>query len=321
MTTNRPFRFGAGSIGVQSRAEWLDHARKAEALGYATLWMGEHPGFGGIEPTVALMAAADATTSLRLACHVFANDFHHPVLLAQSVATLDVFSEGRMEFGLGAGWLRSDYETCAVPFDPPSVRIGRLEEALHVIKGLWGKEAVTFSGEYYRVTDVNPELKPQQRPHPPIFIGGGGRRILTLAAREADIVGVNPKGTPAGTIDLNTIAADAVDQRIAWIHEAAGPRFPELELQMGVLGVKVTENRQQGAEELAALVASVPSTILSNPPTADQVLTSPQFLVGTVEQIVEDLQARRERYGISYITVFGEYMEVLSPVVARMAGT
>ena len=321
MPTHRPFRFGAGDIPAQSRAEWVEHARKAEGLGYSSLWIGEHPAFGGIEPAVALMAAADATTSLRLACHVFANDFHNPVLLAQSVATLDVFSEGRVEFGLGAGWLRLDYETCAVPFDPPAVRIGRLEEALHVIKGLWGDEAVTFSGVYYQVTGVNPALKPQQRPHPPIFTGGGGRRILTLAAQQADIVGVNPQGTATGTIDLNTIAADAVDQRIAWIREAAGPRFPELELHMQVVGVKVTENRQQGAEELAAWVASVPSTILSNPPTPAQVLTSPKFLVGSVDQIVEDLQARRERYGFSYITVFGEYVDVLSPVVARLAGT
>ena len=321
MTTHRPFRFGVGNIGVQSRAEWVGHARKAEALGYSSLWMGDHPSRGGLDVTVALMAAADATTTLRVASHVFTNDFHNPVLLAQAAATLDLLSDGRLEFGLGAGWLRADYDACALPFDPHATRIARLEEALQVIKGLWGEEAVPFTGRYYRVPELNPSTKPKQRPHPPIFIGGGGRRILTLAAREADIVGVNPKTSSAGAIDLTATTADAVDQQIAWIREAAGPRFPGLELETVAVAVKVTENRQQGAEEVAASMASWPSTFLSNPPTAEHILTSPTCLVGTVEQMVEDLQARRERYGISYISVFGEYVDVLSPVVARLAGT
>lgn len=321
MATRRPFRFGVSTIPVQSREAWMAHARKAEALGYSSLWMGEHPSWGGLDVTVALMAAADATTTLRVASNVFANDFHNPVLLAQAAATLDLLSDGRLEFGLGAGWLRADFEACALPFDPHATRMARLEEALQVIKGLWGEEAVTFTGRYYRLPELNLSTKPKQRPHPPIFIGGGGRRILTLAGREADIVGVNPKTSPAGAIDLTATTADAVDQQIAWIREAAGPRFAGLELQTVVMAVKVTEDRQQGAEEVAASMASWPSTFLANPPTAEHILTSPTCLVGTVEQMVEELQARRERYGISYISVFGGYVDMLSPVVAQLAGT
>jgi len=297
------------------------HARNVEDLGYSTLWMGEHPGWGGIPPTVGLMAAAAATTTLRLSSQVFSNDFHNPVLLAQDAAALDLLSDGRLEFGLGGGWLGSDYEACGVDFDPPAVRIQRLEEAVCLIKRLFTEEAVTFTGSYYRVNDLNLQPKPTQHPHPPMFIGGGGRRVLTLAGREADIVGLDPKGTVTGTKNLATTAAEAVEQQISWVREAAGARFPDLELQTLVWAVKVTEDRRQGAEDVAAMMASWPPTIISNPPNAEHILTSPQFLVGTVEQIVEDLQERRERYGISYLTVFGDYVDVLSPVVACLAGT
>ncbi len=215
-------------IPVRSSAEWVRHAKKVEGLGYSTLWMGQHPAWGGIEPTVALMAAAAATTTLRVASHVFTNDLHHPVLLAQAATTLDVLSDGRFEFGLGAGWLRSDYETCGLSFDPPSVRIARLEEAVRVIKGLWGHEWRPFTGDYYRVTSPEPRLEPKQRPHPPIFLGGGGRRVLNLAAQEADIVGLGG--------DLATATPEVIDQRMGWIREAAGPRFPELEIHMAADG-------------------------------------------------------------------------------------
>jgi probable F420-dependent oxidoreductase len=276
--------------------------------------MGDHPSWGGLDVTVALMAAAAATTTLRVASHVFANDFHNPVLLAQAIATLDLLSDGRMEFGLGAGWLRSDFEVCAVPFDPHAVRLARMEEALQVIKGLWSEDVAPFTGSYYQVPDLNPTTKPQQRPHPPIYIGGRGRRILTLAAREADIVGVAQKSP-------STTPAEDLDQQVAWVREAAGPRFPGLELETVVVAVRVTEDRQHGAEEIAAEIANMPVPSVEDLPTAAHILASPAYLVGTVEQMVEDLQARRERYGISYISVFGDYVDTLSPVVARLTGT
>lgn len=321
MPTHKPFRFGAGQIDIQSRAEWAEYARKVESLGYSTLWKGEHPSQGGIEPALALLAAADATTTLRLAIHVFANDFHHPVRLAQIGTTLDLLSEGRLEFGVGAGWLRADYDTCGIPFDPPGVRIERLEEAVRVIKDLWGEEPVDFTGRYYRVTDLNLQPKPTQRPRPPIFIGGGGRRMLTLAAREADIVGLDPQGTSAGTKNLGTTAVEVVAQQIDWIRAAAGARFADIELQTLAWVVQITEDRRHGADEVAAMAASWPTSLITNPPNAEHILASPQFLVGTVEQIVADLQEYRERYGISYYTVFGEAVDDFSPVVARLAGT
>ena len=315
MTTHRPFRFGAGMLPVRSRAEWVDHARKVEDLGYSTLWQGQHPAWGGIEPTVALMAAAAATTRLRVASHVFTNDFHHPVLLAQAATSLDVLSDGRFEFGLGAGWLPADYETCGLPFDAPATRVARLEEAVRLIKGLWAHESAPFMGEYYRATSPNPPLEPKQRPHPPIFLGGGGRRILTLAAREADIVSLG--GDPA------TATPEVTSQRMAWVRQAAGTRFAELEVHVVVDRLHVTRDRRGGAHEAAQAFAAAASELQvpMPPPTAEHILASPKFLVGTVDEIVEELDARRERYGISYIAVHGDQVDMFGPVVARLTGT
>jgi len=263
---------------------------------------------------VALVVAADATSALRVASHVFTNDLHNPVLLWQAATTLDVFSDGRLEFGLGAGWLRSDYETCGVPFEPPSARIARLEEAVRVIKGLWNHEITQFTGDYYRVTAPAWPLEPSQRPHPPIFLGGDGRRMLTLAAREADIVGLGA--------DPARATPEETDRRVGWIREAAGGRYQELEIQIGVQAIEITDNRRRAAEEIVERFATATSHlgIAAAPLTPDYVLASPRFLVGAVEQIVEELHARRERYGVSYITVHGDAVDAFSPVVANLAG-
>ena len=314
VTKHRPFRFGGGMIPAASRAEWVDHAKKVEDLGYSTLCQGQHVAWGGIEPMVALVVAADATSALRVASHVFTNDLHNPVLLWQAATTLDVFSDGRLEFGLGAGWLRSDYETCGVPFEPPSARIARLEEAVRVIKGLWNHEITQFTGDYYRVTAPAWPLEPSQRPHPPIFLGGDGRRMLTLAAREADIVGLGA--------DPARATPEETDRRVGWIREAAGGRYQELEIQIGVQAIEITDNRRRAAEEIVERFATATSHlgIAAAPLTPDYVLASPRFLVGAVEQIVEELHARRERYGVSYITVHGDAVDAFSPVVANLAG-
>jgi len=223
----RRFRFGGGMIPVQSRAEWVRHAKQVEELGYSTLWMGQHPAWGGIEPTVALMAAADATTTLRVASHVFTNDLHHPVLLAQAATTIDVLSGGRLEFGLGAGWLPADYSTCGLPFHPASVRVGRLEEAVRIVKALWANDATSLAGPYYEVSRPEWQLRPQQKPHPPIFLGGAGRRMLTLAAREADIVGLG--GDPAlATPEASTDAWRGSAMRLS-------PAFPSSRSTVGLM--------------------------------------------------------------------------------------
>jgi probable F420-dependent oxidoreductase len=325
MAPHRPFRFGVGAADAASRAEWVAYARKVEALGYSTLVTGEHLGFlsaGCLGPIAALMAAADATTTLRLGSHVFANDFRHPVVLAQEAATIDLLSDGRLELGLGGGWLRADYDGVGVPFDPPAVRIERLEEAVVLIKRLFGDAPVTFAGNHYQVQDLNLFPKPRQQPHPPLFIGGGGRRSLALAAREATIVGMGTKATVEGTGDYATTSAAAIEQRIGWVRQAAGARFPDLEIHVLVHAVRVTDDRQQDAAQLAAEIANWPATIFSNTTlSTEHILASPRFLIGTIDQIVADLQERRERYGITYITVYGEYVDTFSPVVAQLAGT
>ena len=326
MPAQRPFRFGAVADALPSHTAWLEVARKVEAMGYATLLQGDHPSLGGLAPLTALMAAADATTTLRLGTHVLANDFRHPVMLAQEVATLDLFSGGRFELGIGSGWLRADYETVGIPLDPPSVRVSRLEEAVPLLKRLFQDEPVPFSGTYYHVDGLNLLPKPAQRPHPPIFVGGGGKRVLSLAAREADIVSLDPIGTAMGTKDFATITAEAVEQQIAWIHAAAGERFNALELHTYIFVVAVTEHRQQAAEQLVQGLRTIPPTVMSNTArSVDEVLASPHFLIGTMEQIVEELLARRERYGISYLTVgnipgVAANIDVFSPVVARLSG-
>src|SRR5262249_19747663 len=201
MAGHRPFRFGAVYFDCE---DWTERARRVEALGYATLLLGEHPMGGGPSPLIALMAAAKATTTLRLGTHVLANDFRNPVLLAQDVATLDILSGGRFELGLGSGWLHYDYASLGIPFDRPGARVGRLAEAVMLIKRLLQEEETTFSGDYYQVQGARVAPKPAQQPRPPIMVGGGGRRILSLAAHEADIVSLDPIGTAAGTKDLAT---------------------------------------------------------------------------------------------------------------------
>lgn len=321
MSSPHPFHFGVVQSEAISRTAWAEYARKIEGLGYGTLAMGEHPGSGGLAPIPALMAAADVTTTLRLATHVIANDFHHPVILANAITTLDLLSDGRVEFGLGAGWLANDYTATGVRFDSPATRVRRLGEAVRLFKHLCGDEPVTFRGEFYQVEGVDLQPKPLQRPHPPLFIGGGGRQVLGLAAREANIVGLHSKAVPGGGFDVATRSAAAFDQKVRWLREAAGERFADLELNTHVLAVNVGVQRRQGAEELLQWITNLPPGTVTNVPTLNDVLDAPYALFGTVDDIVETLQERRERFGISNITVNGGLEDEFAPVVARLAGT
>ena len=304
------------------REAWVENARKVEALGYSTLVTGDHLAFGLLSPGPALMAAADATTTLRLGTHVLANDFRNPVMLAHEIATLDLLSGGRVEFGIGAGWYHGDYEAAGIPFDAAGTRVQRLEEAVAVIKGLFGDEPVTFHGDHYQVQDLNLRPKPLQRPHPPIYIGGGGKRMLSLAGREATIAGLGNLSTRDGQMDYALSTAEGTAQKVAWIREAAGNRFEEIELHQLFNKVVVTDNRRRASEDVVRWLADFPPEIVINTArSAEEVLVAPYLLVGSVDQIVADLQERREHLGISYITVAEEYMDVFSPVVARLAGT
>ena len=291
---------------------WRDKARLVETLGYKTLYLPDH--FGDqLSPIAALMSAADATTTLRVGSLVFDNDYRHPVVLAKEAATLDVLSEGRLDFGLGAGWQISDYEQTGIPFDPPGIRIERMTEALQIIKSFFAGGSISFTGKHYKVDAVEAAPVPVQKPHPPIVLGGGGKRMLHLAGREADIVSVN-FNLSEGRVNRNLVRtglADATDEKVAWIKEAAGDRFAAIELSVTVFVANVTDDRDTVAGALAAGLRSEPSEILQ----------TPHFLIGNVEQIIEDLQARRERFGISYVVVPDEAAVSLAPVVERLTGT
>ncbi len=311
MASNHKFRFGVQTSRAASREEWASKARKIEELGFSTLFMPDH--FEDqYAPIPALMAAADATTTLRIGSLVLDNDYKHPVVLAKEAATLDVLSGGRLELGIGAGWMASDYQQAGIAYDAPGVRISRLQEGLAVMKGLFSDEPVAFEGKHYNV-HMNGLPKPAQRPHPPILIGGGGKRVLQYAAREADIVGVNfllAEGVVNREV-MTTGSAAATAEKIGWIREAAGPRLSNIELNVTVFAAIVTDDRAGMAERLAPRFGVTPAEL----PDA------PHVLLGNAGQIAEDLQRRREKDGFSYILISGDGVEPLAPVVKQLAGT
>ncbi|HXB04866.1 MAG TPA: TIGR03621 family F420-dependent LLM class oxidoreductase [Candidatus Angelobacter sp.] len=312
MSKPRRFRFGVQEHRASNAKAWREKARLVEGLGYSTVYLPDH--FGDqLGPLAALMSAADATTTLRVGSLVFDNDYRHPIVLAKEAATLDLLSEGRLDFGLGAGWLTSDYEQTGIPLDPPGIRIERMDEALQIIKSFFAGGSVSFTGKHYKLDAVEAAPVPVQKPHPPILLGGGGKRMLHLAGREADIVNIN-FNLSEGRINrklVSTGMAGATDEKVAWIKEAAGERFSEIELSVTVFVANLTDDRVSVAEAMAAGLQSEPG----------EVLQTPHFLIGTVEQIVEDLQARRERFGISYVVVPDEAAQSLAPVVERLTGT
>jgi probable F420-dependent oxidoreductase len=300
----RRFRFGVVGEQIRSGPGLVSTARRAEALGYDTLLLRDHfvaePFGHQLAPLVALTAAAGATETLRVGSLVLDNDYRHPVLLAKEAATLDVLSGGRFELGIGAGWLREEYERAGMAFDPAGVRVDRLEEALAVL--------------HYTVTELESFPRPAQRPRPPILVGAGSRRMLGLAGREADIVGILPRALPNGTIseDLEERSPAAIARKVAWVREAAGDRFGDLELN-AMVTVAVADDPTRAAERLAAERGWGAAA-------APQVLEMPSVLVGPVDRMVEDLHARRERHHLSYHVVSDEDMEAFAPVVDRLAG-
>jgi probable F420-dependent oxidoreductase len=280
-------------------------------MGYAALYLPDHfdkqPG-----PIASLAAAAAATTRLRIGSLVFDNDYRHPVVLAKEAATLDVLSDGRLDLGVGAGWMARDYEKAGLPFDSAGTRIERLEEAIQVLKGLFAGGKFSFRGEHYTIQELEGFPPPVQKPHPPFLLGGGGRKMLTLAGREADIVHMN-FNLSEGRINpkmVRTGLAAATDEKVSWIKEGAGSRFDDIELGLTIFRASVTEDRDAIAAAFAPMMELEPGDVLE----------MPHFLVGTVDQIVEDLQARRERFGVSHIVLPDDAADDLAPVVERLAG-
>lgn len=310
MAHPRRFRFGVQFVNARDSEEWRQKVRQAENLGYDTVCLSDHF-MDQLAPIPGLMAAADATSTVRIGACVLDNDFRHPVVLAKEIATLDVLSGGRVELGIGAGWLRSDYEQSGICYDPAGTRIDRLVEALKILRGLFAEGTLNFDGRHYQV-HLDGRPKPVQRPHPPIFMGGGGRRMLTLAAREADIVGINfnlRAGQYGPALGTDTTVG-ATDQKLCWVREAAGARYADLELQVLVFVPIIASNREEVARGVARHFGAV----------SEDILEMPYALIGRVDQIVSQLEQRREKYDISYITIGEQAMHAFAPVVERLAG-
>ena len=308
----KPFRFGVSVRSAGSRVELVDKARQLEDLGYSVLAVPDHL-TDLLAPMPALVGAAAATKRLRVATMVLNNDFRHPIFVAREAATVDLLTGGRLELGLGAGHMKSEYDQAGLTFDPGAIRVERLGEAVVIVKRLLEGESVSFAGRHYRVTDHTIHPLPVQRPRPPIFIGGSAPRLLALAAKEADIVGLTGIAfRRSGAVrDVSDWKAAVVDERVRLVREVAGDRFDCIELNALVQRVVVTDDRRKAAKELARRWEQL------NPA---EILESPYVLIGTVEQVVEALRARRERWSISYYVIFEPYIDAFAPVVARLAG-
>lgn len=307
----RPLRFGVQLSGATSGEDWAAQARRAEDLGFDTLLLPDH--FGDqLAPVPALAAAAAATTTLKVGTLVFDNDYKHPVVLAKELATIDVLSGGRLEIGLGAGWMLSDYQQSGIAYDSGPTRVDRFEEGLAVIKGLLGPGPFSFQGEHYQITELDGLPKPVQQPLPPIIVGGGLKRMLTIAGREADIVGINPT-MPNGTADADAArsgTAELTDQKLQWVKDAAGARYDDVEINLLTLGCFITDDRDTLAEQFAPLFGL----------TTAQLLEFPHVFLGTEDQICEQIEARRDRWDASYIVVQSDALEAMAPIVARLTG-
>jgi probable F420-dependent oxidoreductase len=310
MAIVRPLRFGAKATRATSAKEWADLARQAEDLGYASLQMDDH--FDPqLAPIPALAVAASVTSTIKLGTLVAGVDFRNPVVLAKEAATIDLLSGGRFMLGIGAGWNKVDYAIAGIVQDPAVIRIERLGEAITIMRGLWGSEPFGFEGTHYTIAEHDGLPKPVS--HIPVLVGGGGRQILGLAAREADIVGVNPMivGASINPRSMATSAASVVDERIEWIREAAGSRFGEIELALQVFVADVTDHPMAVAERMGTGFGLTPEAFLQ----------APYFQVGTIEQIVENIQGIRERWGISYIAFPRTATEAMAPIVAKLSGS
>src|SRR5262245_12026861 len=317
MTRSHRFRFGLLGENVRSAPELMETARRAEAAGFATFLLRDHfieePFGHQLAPLAALATAAAATERLRVGSLVLCNDYRHPVLLAKEVATLDVLSGGRFELGLGAGFSRPEYEAAGLPFEPPGVRVDRLAEALQVFKGFFGDGPFTFAGRFYAVTKLDAFPKPVQRPYPPILVGAGGRRMLAIAAREAAITGIRTPslGTGRTVAAPAGLLAETIRKKIAWAEQEAGGRFDQIELS--IVSSVIVSDRREAAERLVRERGWQGLSI-------EQVFEMPSIFIGSVDQIVDDMKERRERYGISYYVVSDRSLETVVPIVARLAG-
>ena len=328
MSDHRPFRFSLQSFNAHSPAHWRTLIRKTEDLGYSTFHLADHflsagpaldatfhpPQLLAAVPAIAM--ALEQTSTLRVGCRVFCNDYRHPVILAKEAATLDYLSEGRLEFGIGAGWLRNEYEAVNLPFDAFPERFSRLAETVHAYKAFMSGEPLDIDGDCIRWSGFAGTPAPAQKPWPPLMIGGGSRKILEFAGREADIVSLNFNNR-AGMLGPDGMAsglAAATARKIDWVKRGAGDRFGNIELEIGAYTTIITDQQQPTAAAIGAALGM----------SAGDILNHPHCLIGSVDFICEELERRREAYGISRVAVLDDgannMVEAFAPVVARLAG-
>ena len=310
MSQTRPFRFALSVGGTTGRDDFLATVRRAEDYGFDVISSADH--ISARLAVLPLLMSAAEVSSLRISPMVMANDYRHPVILAKDAATIDVLSGGRFELGIGTGWIEEQYEAAGIPYDSPRVRVDRFEEAIAVIKGCWGGEPFTFSGEHYQVDRVSCP-RPAQRPYPPLLIAGTGPRMLRLAGREADIVSVAPMTRKMVGFDefdgAVATSGDRMDEQLKWIREGAGSRFDEIELSVMAHHVEVGDDIDEIAAKIAANTRSTPG----------QIVASPHMLIGPSEHVTQSLLAHRERYGISYFVFLGGDLDAVGPIVEQLA--
>ena len=303
-------RFATQSGSASSGQEWIDRAKRLEALGYGTLAMPDHMIGGAWAAMPALAVAATATQKLRVGTLVIDNDFRNPTVFARECATLDVLTNGRFELGIGAGWLDRDYQSTGIPFDRGRVRVGRLAEAVTLLKRLFTEEQVTFAGEYYEVDRAECQPKPVQRPYPPFLIAGGGPDILALAGREANIVAIVASGiTGSGKLAPEKLTLETMREQISVVRDAAGARFGEIELSM-FLDCIVTDDREKTIAEMAKKAKAEP----------DVLRNSAYRGIGTLREIRDHIVRMRDAIGITYFCLRGSDVESLGPVVGELTG-
>jgi probable F420-dependent oxidoreductase len=309
----KPFRFGVQLSSAVSATAWRDTVRKIEDLGYSTVFMPDHFIDTELAPMPAVAVAAAHTSTLRVGFLVLDNDYKHPAIVAKEAATIDLLTDGRIELGIGAGWMKTDYDALGLPYDEPKVRVDRFEEALAVIKGCFADGPFSFSGEHYTITDYDAKPPTVQKPHPPILVGGGGKRVLSIAAREADIVGINPnlRAGEVGPDAIQDALKEATDRKAGWVRDAAGDRYDDLEIQVRYFVAAVTDDRNALAEVLAPGFGIPP----------EEALETGASLVGTIDECIEICERRREEWGVSYIVLGDDNFESFAPLVAKLNGT
>ena len=293
------------------RKSWIDLAKRTEAAGFDVLTMPDHF-TDQLAPVPALMSVADATTNLRVGALVWDNDYKHPVVLAKELATMDLLSDGRLELGIGAGWMISDYEQSGIPYDRAGLRIERMIEGIDVMKGCFAEGAFSYAGKHYTITNYDGTPKPVQAPCPPILIGGGGKRVLTYAAQVADIIGINAtmSAGAVGPEAISTMTAQAVDEKVDIVRDAVGSRINHVEMNIRAFLVNITDDAVGAISRLSAAMGVEESMVAE----------TPFALMGPPSKLIEDLIARRERWGFSYVIVGGEDIEKFAPVVAALSG-